>query len=138
MHPYNSMAEATITDPVTGRVMPVEFGHVQVIKSYSNAKDSFTESCPGVSLAGKVYDYNFIRFKTRVFKKYLKPGYPFKIVFTGSDRVVITSNGGLKELEGEIRFLESTGKRVPYSPRLLSVRTISNIEACERIERFST
>ena len=126
-----SIAEATITDLVTGKVLKVEFGHVEIIKSYSKIEDDITRNNPGIELMGKTYNYNFLRFKTKIFKKYLRAGYPFKLEFSGQDNMIEN-----EEITQTMSFLESTGKRVPYALKLLSVKPISNLEACERIERF--
>lgn len=132
--PSNEIAaDAIITDLVTGKVMKVDYGQVSVTRVCSHIYDPIAKKNP--DLVSKIYDYDFIRFKTRVFKKYLRKGYPFKLAIN-SGRVCITATGGLKELPKNIGFVESTGKRVPYSPKLLAVSLISNIEACDRIEKF--
>lgn len=132
--PY-AIADATITDLVTGKIMKVEFGHVQIIKSYSKTVGNIEKNNIKIDLTAKTYDYNFLKFKTKVFKKYLQRGYPFKLQFTGHD-LTAQNIRNINHLTGEIQFLESTGKRIPYDNKFLSVKSLSNIEACERIERF--
>jgi hypothetical protein len=137
MRGVEACANAEIWDGITGKKLGLPFGHVQITKTYNKPDIPYDKNKPEtwIQLMTKHYDYNFLKFKKKIPKKYLKAGYPFKLQFD-SGRCVVTKSGGIRKVPGDIEYLESTGKRVPYAPHLLSVKVISNIEACERIDRF--